>query len=134
MPRSLTSRALGFATAMWFVALSTELAAFDSCDVHGRDAPGRGARVAIAVHGHHGVPSRQGAPTEHGKQCTCLGSGCCGTATGLAAAGECVVPPGTTITLTGSPPAARLVARADSPDHLLPPAIGPPALHAGSLT
>jgi hypothetical protein len=133
MRRRRLFRLIGLPLSLWFVALATDIGGIDACPMH--DAMAHGMSVqAMAQMGMPHAPAASGsdrAPTHAPQgpmQCTCMGL-CCGcamatlptapvTPVAAVAAVQHAVPTG---------PTAR--AAASAPRYLLPPAIGPPALH-----
>ena len=124
-------RIIALPLAFWFVVLATDVGGVDGCPMHDAMAHGAAAAMAsMAMPGMTQAPAAPAVPAPQGPMhCTCLGV-CCGCAMATLPSTPAVSLP-TAVALhqtvrierAGRPlaAAARFV---------LPPSIGPPALHA----
>jgi hypothetical protein len=134
MRRRRLFRLIGLPLSLWFVALATDVGGIDACPMHDAMAHGMSARAMAQMAMPHAAAAsgseHQPAQAPQGPmQCTCMGL-CCGCA--MATLPTAPVTPVAAVAAARHDVPAGPVARAaaTAPRYLLPPAIGPPALHS----
>jgi hypothetical protein len=136
MRRRRLHRMIALPLALWFVALATDVGGIDACPMH--DAM---AHAAASMHmagmpgmsaaaGRMAAPGGPAAPPADGPvHCTCMGL-CCGCAMATLPTGPAFHLAAMIVLRHGVQIERARRAFAVAAPHLLPPAIGPPALHS----